>query len=94
MQNVLNVAERKKRIHKDHTAKCLELLAALPIEIDTSFNKLFNNQISEIARKYDLSAYDASYLELALRYKAPLASYDKKLRSSAKDAGIKLLPNE
>ena len=40
-----------------------------------------------VARKYNLSAYDAAYLELSLRYGAPLATLDAKLRKAARQAG-------
>ena len=41
-----------------------------------------------IAREYAISAYDAAYLELALRKEIPLMSLDKLLCNSAKEAGI------
>ena len=42
-------------------------------------------------RKYTLSAYDAAYLELAIKYNAPLASFDKLLNKIAKKEGIEVL---
>ena len=36
-----------------------------------------------------LSAYDASYLELALRLGIPLAMLDEDLQKAAKKAGVK-----
>jgi predicted nucleic acid-binding protein len=44
----------------------------------------------EIARRYALNAYDACYLELALRRKIPLAARDTPLRKAAGRAGILL----
>ena len=44
----------------------------------------------ELGRRYALAAYDASYLELALRLKLPLAAHDGPLRKAAGRAGILL----
>jgi predicted nucleic acid-binding protein len=43
-----------------------------------------------LARSHNLSAYDASYLELSLRLGLPLASLDAKLKAAAGSAGIPL----
>ena len=42
-----------------------------------------------LARRYKLSAYDASYLELALRLGFPQATIDEELQKAAKKAGVK-----
>ena len=44
----------------------------------------------DLARRYALNAYDACYLELALRLKAPLAARDAPLRNAAARAGVQL----
>jgi predicted nucleic acid-binding protein len=41
-----------------------------------------------LAREYGLSAYDAAYLELSIRYEAPLATLDRKLMKAAQTAGV------
>ena len=43
--------------------------------------------IAELAFAHRLSFYDATYLELALRRKATLATLDKKLKTAALQAG-------
>ncbi len=43
-----------------------------------------------IAQKYGLTVYDASYLEVAIRYGMQLATIDKKLANAAKKAGLSL----
>ena len=43
-----------------------------------------------LARRYDLSAYDASYLALALDLRLPIACTDGALRSALVRAGVKL----
>jgi predicted nucleic acid-binding protein len=49
------------------------------------------SQWIELAMQHNLTAYDASYLELAIRRKAPLATLDHKLRQAAQDKHIPLI---
>jgi predicted nucleic acid-binding protein len=49
------------------------------------------SQWIELAMQHNLTAYDASYLELAIRRKAPLATLDRKLRQAAQDKHIPLI---
>lgn len=44
----------------------------------------------DVARRYALNAYDACYLELALRLRLPLAARDRPLRRAAERAGLLL----
>lgn len=44
----------------------------------------------EIGRRHSLSAYDACYLELAMRLRLPLAARDAPLRKAAARAGVRL----
>jgi len=41
-----------------------------------------------LARRWSLSAYDAHYLDLAIRYGIPLATLDQKLREAATNEGV------
>jgi len=43
------------------------------------------------AAEYKLTAYDASYLELAIRHKVPLAASDSALTKAAKAAGVDMV---
>jgi predicted nucleic acid-binding protein len=45
-----------------------------------------------LARREGLTAYDACYLELAMRRGLPLASTDRALRKAAVELGVSLLP--
>ncbi len=42
------------------------------------------------ARAHGLRSYDASYLQLALRERVPLATLDSKMREAANAAGVKI----
>jgi predicted nucleic acid-binding protein len=41
--------------------------------------------------RYGLTAYDAAYLELAIRKGLPLATFDKELIAAAPLEGVKLI---
>jgi len=60
-----------------------------PITIDIR-GPLYDEHIN-IALDNGLTAYDATYLELAIRLELPLATLDAKLGAAAKRAGVKLL---
>jgi predicted nucleic acid-binding protein len=60
----------------------------LPIRVDGAGVARAWTDILHVARTYDLSAYDACYLELALRRGQPLASLDDKLKATAAAAGV------
>jgi predicted nucleic acid-binding protein len=47
-----------------------------------------------LARSEGLSAYDASYLELAMRRGMPLATKENGLARAARRAGVSLLPTK
>ena len=86
--NVLRVGERKKRITNPQSNTFIALLNELPIEVDMGLNELPNKEILEISRKYLLSAYDAAYLELAVRRGIPFITFDRTLCEAAEKAGI------
>jgi predicted nucleic acid-binding protein len=62
---------------------------AVPVDPET-IAKLWSETIS-IALRFDLTLYDAAYVELAGRLRLPLFSYDRKLSSAAESAGVDLL---
>ena len=81
--NVLLVAERKKRLNKKDSQRFIALISALPIVVEsTSPFQIFHNTLP-LARNHRLSSYDASYLELALQKKLPIATLDKALIRAA-----------
>ena len=68
----------------------LECLRLLPIAIERRPATWLAQQILPLARTYHLSAYDAAYLELAIREGFPLATLDDDLRHAAAGAGVGL----
>jgi len=90
--NVLRMAEKKQQITMYQSSQFKRLLKQLPINLDNRTHELALNRLLELAREYDLTVYDASYLELALRYSLPLATLDSDLRHAAEKAGMPTLP--
>ena len=89
--NILALAERKARITAARVAEFVNLIDGLPIEIDEDTTVRALKQVLDLARAARLTAYDARYLELAMRRGLPLASKDARLRDAAKRLGVALL---
>jgi predicted nucleic acid-binding protein len=89
--SVLSIAERRGRMNAAAQAEFLERLRQLPIAIEQRPAAWLAQQILPLARTYRLSAYDAAYLELAIREGLPLATLDDDLRRAASAAGVKLM---
>ncbi|TXM92747.1 type II toxin-antitoxin system VapC family toxin [Methylobacterium sp. WL116] len=91
VRHVLLTAERKRRIVTAERTQALELLAALPISIDTETARHAWSATMTLASKHGLSLYDASYLELAIRCSRPLASRDAKLLRAASACSVPVI---
>ena len=86
--NVLRTACVRGKLNIEIARQVAETISALPIEIDKGTPGA--KQLFELATRYNLSSYDAAYLELAMRHGLPLASKDGKLREAAVNAGVPL----
>ena len=87
--NVLLVGERRKRLTKADNSRFLELLQGLPITIDVQATSRAFGDIMSVARSLTISAYDAAYVELAMREGLQLATLDDSLNKAALKNGIK-----
>ena len=65
----------------------LKHLARLLIKTDERSGLSHQETVLQLAREHQLSAYDATYLELTLRLKATLATFDRKLALATNQAG-------
>ena len=89
VSNVIGKAEMKGLLSEAQSEAFLEMLGSVDIGVDpATFSKSLSDTL-QIARRYRLSAYDASYLELAMRAGLPLATLDHDLQKAASKAGVK-----
>jgi predicted nucleic acid-binding protein len=88
--NVLVIGERRNRLTQAQTAQVINLLQALPIVVDETTASQAMTATIALARQHHLSAYDAAYLELAMRLGLPLATLDNRLVVVANTCGVAL----
>ena len=88
LANALVVAERRKKIAPEKSARFLRDLQQFAISMDLDGLEYVFATVLEYARLYHRSVYDASYLELAQRRSLPLATKDEPLLQAAKTLGI------
>ena len=81
-------ASTRLRLARADVARFLELLDALPIEIDDQTASRAFSHTLPLARAHSLSAYDAAYLELSMREGFVLATLDQRLRKAARAVGV------
>jgi predicted nucleic acid-binding protein len=90
VNNGLLMAIRSKRLAPKDAPTAQGLLLGLPVTpdpltVDNAWGTAF-----VLAEELQLTAYDAAYLELALRQEVPLATLDDRLRRAAREAGVTL----
>ena len=90
--NALLVAERRGLIEPEASDLFRARLASLPISCDDDTAQERQSRLVVLARCHGLSSYDATYLELAQRLGARLASFDRRLNQAATAAGVALVP--
>lgn len=82
--------ESRENTTEADSHRYLTLLGRLRIHVDQATAVQALGDTLNLARRYKLSAYDASYLELALRAGLPLATLDQRLATAAMAAGVRL----
>ncbi len=87
--NGLSVGERRRRIREPDIVRFGELLKGLTIREDSQPVTDALNALLPLARAHNLSAYDAAYLDVAIRHAAALATLDADLQKAARTRGIK-----
>ena len=89
MWNTLLSGARRGRIEPEDIPGRMSSLSGLRLQTDTEAR--FEDGLY-LARLYNLTMYDAMYLELALRRNLPLATLDRRLAQAASEAGVETMP--
>jgi predicted nucleic acid-binding protein len=87
--NVLQSAQRRGRLDAERRMQIAAELGALPVRLDHETPDF--TTIDHLASSHALSAYDAAYLELALRRSLTLVTLDARLIAAARDRGHPVL---
>jgi predicted nucleic acid-binding protein len=90
LANAIAMGEKRKRLTRGEATRFLALVGSLPIHIDSQTAVRAFDHTLPLARTYVLTAYDAAYLELAMREGLVLATLDDQLRKAARKAGVKV----
>lgn len=83
--NIIAAGVKRNRIQGEHIFIALKALEEWPAQdAQFSMDAVYQAEIFQLAQKHNLSVYDASYLALAARLNAPLATLDVKLEQAAR----------
>jgi predicted nucleic acid-binding protein len=86
------IAARRRVIDESQQRILLSALDGIIARaIETEVSAVSVRHALTTANHFQLSAYDAAYLDLALRERLPLATLDQKLRAAASKANVELL---
>jgi predicted nucleic acid-binding protein len=89
--NATLVRQRRKLLTEAQSFRLLYLIDELTIDLIGEPATRTATRLAETARPHQLSAYDAVYLELAIRLGLPLFTRDSNLRVAAARVGVKLI---
>ena len=85
--NAFSAMFKQKRLTREEAEKGLSIFNRIPIRyIDSDFVKVL-----KLCKQANIYAYDAYFLDCAIRRKAPLLTLDRKLMASAKDLNIETM---
>jgi predicted nucleic acid-binding protein len=85
--NILVVQARRGRISAATVRAGLDLFAGFGLALDTGADL---PGVADLAARHGLTFYDALYLDLALRLRLPLATFDAALIRAAQGSGVDL----
>lgn len=88
IRNILVVNERRNRIESADADSFLRDIGRLPIRVRRDADE---RALLELARKHGLTAYDATYLNLAVRARVAVATLDRSLASAVRAEGLPLV---
>ena len=89
--NGLLYARRRGRVTAERVEQFLTQILRFRIQVEPFTTQQAVREVRQVAQAYQLTAYDAAYLALALRFQLPLATLDAELITAAQAAGVSLV---
>ena len=91
MANIFRKLMLRKRYNQDEVTQFFPFLTAMSLKCDYASGADYSKKLLRLCNDYNLSSYDAAYLELAERKKAVLCTFDENLQIAAKKRGVAVL---
>ena len=91
MANIFRNLMLRKRYTPAEVLQLFPLLTAIRLTDDIETGPYYSESLLHLCTEYNISSYDAAYLELAKRKKAILCTMDENLLSAAKKHGVAVL---
>jgi len=89
--NIFSNLLRQKRFTGDEVTQFFPRLSAFHLKTDSETGTAYSQKLRRLCSDYNITSYDAAYLELADRKKATLCTLDKALQTAAKKHDIMVL---
>lgn len=85
--NAFSAMLKQERLTLDEARKGLSIFKNIPLRyVEPDFLNAFN-----LSKKISLYAYDAYFVDCAIRYKSPLMTLDRRLRAAAQSMNVEAL---
>ena len=88
--NAITVLRRRRKLTAEEARTAIEIIRELPAAIDHEAAAVAFTRLVDLASEFELTIYDATYLELAIRRRLPLASNDAAMKRAAIRSGVDL----
>ncbi|MBI4559785.1 MAG: type II toxin-antitoxin system VapC family toxin [Candidatus Hydrogenedentes bacterium] len=85
--NALTTLVCKGRLHRDQVTAVWDVAQRIPVEL----RRTDIRSALALAGRFGIHAYDAYFIECAVRLRAPLLTLDLKMRNVAKQVGVNVL---
>jgi predicted nucleic acid-binding protein len=89
--NGIRMGEMRGRCSQDEAPSFIALLGSMSYAVDRLAHFAQFDIILPLAREHALTVYDAIYLHLAMNSRAPMATFDKRLASAARNVGVEVV---
>ena len=89
--NIFRNLIRRKRFSVEEVSYFFPMFSFVDFTTDYETSINYSKKIWDLGNIYNISAYDAAYLELAERKKAVLCTLDENLKNTAKKHGVEVI---